>query len=157
MKPIILLTLLLFLAQQCLPTAKVTEAQSPTSLSEARILGVIDYSDERTKSVITAPASVRSGEDFQLTITTSGGGCERAGDLGVVMSEAGATIMVYDFTTATRPGIACTAIFKQFPHTVTLRFNKPGEAVIRVWGRRMGGDTPPLGVPTVLEHRLMVK
>lgn len=65
--------------------------------------------------------------------------------------------MVYDFTEATHPGVVCIAVIKRLPHTVTLRFEKPGEAVIRVWGRRVGPETPPLGVPTVLEHPITIK
>ena len=156
MKPILLI-LLLLLFQQKPPANQASENRQSTNLPEARILAVIDYSDERTKDVITAPATVRVGEDFQITITTSGGGCERAGDTGVLITENSATVMVYDFTTATRPGVACTMIFKQMPHVVSLRFTRPGEAVIQVWGRRIGKDTPPMGVPTVLERRVMVK
>jgi hypothetical protein len=65
--------------------------------------------------------------------------------------------MVYNFTTATHPGVACTMILKRIPHTVSLRFTKTGEAFIRVWGRRVGGDSPGLGVPVVLEKRITVK
>jgi hypothetical protein len=40
---------------------------------------------------------------------------------------------------------------------LSLRFEKPGQALIRVWGRRVGPDTPPFGVPAILEHRLTIK
>lgn len=122
---------------------------------EARILGLVD---ERANDTVIAPSTVSVGEDFQVTVTTTGSGCERAGDTGVVVTENGATVMVYDFTSSIRPGVTCTLEFKRMPHTVTLRFTKPGEALIQVWGRRVGPDTPPVGVgvPTVLERRVMV-
>ena len=120
---------------------------------EARVLGLVD---ERLADTLVAPSAVSVGEDFQITVTTSGSGCEREGDTGVIVTENSATVMVYDFTAATHPGVACTMIFKRMPHTVTLRFTKPGEAVIRVWGRRTGPDTPPVGAPTVIERRVMV-
>lgn len=136
------------------PVAAQRQAKpQSTPAREARVLGILD---ENANDALVAPAAVRAGEDFQVTITTTGGGCERAGDTGVIVSENGATVMVYDFTTATHPGVACTMIFKQLRHTVTLRFTKPGEALIRVWGRRVGSDTPPVGAPAVLERRVTV-
>jgi hypothetical protein len=125
------------------------------SEKEQRVLGNI--SGDR-KEVVDAPETVRAGEDFKVTINTFGSGCEREGDTGVIVSESSATIMVYDFTSATHPGVICTMIAKRMPHVVTLRFTKPGEATIRIWGRRFEKDAPPLeGAPTVLEHRVTVK
>jgi predicted RNA-binding protein with TRAM domain len=131
--------------------------QPEASRQEARILGIIDFHADGTQGVLTAPATVQAGEEFQVTITTFGGGCEREGDTSVVITETAANVMVYDFTTATRPDVACTAILKRLPHTVTLSFTTPGEALIRVWGRRVGPETPPMGVPTILEQRVMVQ
>ncbi|MBI2363874.1 MAG: hypothetical protein HYV01_02560 [Deltaproteobacteria bacterium] len=136
--------------------ASVVATQRPPT-QEARTLGVIDFGDDRTKDVVSAPTTVRVREDFAVKIATYGGGCDREGDNGVIVTRTGATVMVYDFTAATRPDVICAAVFKRLPHTVTLRFERPGEALIRIWGRRIGVDTPPLGAPTVLEHRVMVK
>jgi hypothetical protein len=120
---------------------------------EARILGFLD---EQFPDTIVVPSAVSVGEDFQVTVITSGSGCEREADTGVIVTENGANVMVYDFTAATHPGVVCLAVLKRLPHTVTLRFTKPGEAVIRVWGRRGGATIPPMGEPTVLERRVMV-
>jgi hypothetical protein len=110
------------------------------------------------KDVVDAPATVRAGEDFKVTINTFGSGCEREGDTGVIISESSATVMVYDFTSATHPGVICAMIAKRMPHVVTLRFTKPGEATIRIWGRRFDKDAPPPeGAPAVLEHRVTVE
>lgn len=136
--------------------ASVVATQRPPT-QEARTLGVIDFGDDRTRDVVSAPNTVRVHEEFPVKITTYGGGCDREGDNGVIVTRTGATVMVYDFTAATRPDVICTAVIKRLPHTVTLRFERPGEALIRIWGRRIGVDTPPLGAPTVLEHRVMVK
>lgn len=136
--------------------ASVVATQRPPT-QEARTLGVIDFGDDRTRDVVSAPNTVRVHEEFPVKITTYGGGCDREGDNGVIVTRTGATVMVYDFTAATRPDVICAAVFKRLPHTVTLRFERPGEALIRIWGRRIGVDTPPLGAPTVLEHRVMVK
>jgi hypothetical protein len=132
-------------------------ASPPSVTQEALVPGIIDFDDDRNRGVLTAPASVGVREDFQVTINTFGGGCEREGDTSVIMSATGATLIVYDITAATRPDVICTAVVKRLPHIVALRFEKPGEALIRVWGRRVGPETPPLGVPFVLEHRVTVK
>jgi len=58
---------------------------------------------------------------------------------------------------STLPFDGCTGMIKRPPHTATLRFEKPGEALIQIWGRRIGVDTPPLGAPTVIEHCVMVQ
>jgi hypothetical protein len=121
---------------------------------EARVLGILD---ESANDAVVAPTTVPAGEDFQVTITTIGSGCEREADSGVIVSENGATVMVYDFTKATHPGVACAMILKHLRHTVTLRFTKRGKALIRVWGRRIGSDTPMAGAPTVLERHVTVR
>jgi hypothetical protein len=118
-----------------------------------RVLGLLVGNQEE---VVIVPEAVRVGEDFQVTVNTFGGGCETQGDEGVILSEDRAFVTVYDFTEATRPGIACTKIAKTFPHTVTLRFTKAGVGVIRIWARRIGPDTPLDGAPIVLERLVKV-
>jgi hypothetical protein len=48
-------------------------------------------------------------------------------------------------------------LLQRFEHTVTLRFDEPGEKTLRVWGRRLAEDTPAGGAPVVLEHALTVE
>lgn len=124
---------------------------------EAVVPGVIDFGDERTNGVLVAPSSVEVRENFRIIINTFGGGCESKGHTSVILSAQGATLLVYNITVATRPDVICTAVVKRIPHTAMLRFDKPGEALIRIWGRRVGAETPPLGMPFVLEHRVLVK
>jgi hypothetical protein len=152
-----IVAVLILLSQQGDIASRAAASSQRQNQSDARVLGVIAAGNDWLDNVITAPASVKAGKDFQVTITTSGGGCERAGDTGVVMTENSATVMVYDFTSATHPGVACTMIYKRLPHSVTLCFTKPGEAIIRIWGRRSGGATSPFGEPAIFEHRVMVK
>ena len=131
-------------------------AQPGLTPGERRVAGIIDFFDSGTDDVITAPNRVRAGEDFQVTITTFGGGCERAGGADVSMAANTATVSVYDFSTA-GPDVACTLELKRMPRSVTLRFPTPGEALIRVQGVRVGQATPPAGIPAVLEQRLTVE
>ena len=131
-------------------------AQAGSMPGERRVPGIIDFYDSGTADVITAPDRVRAGEELQVTITTFGGGCERAGGADVRMAANTATVSVYDYSAA-GPEVACTQELKRMPRTVTLRFPTPGEALIRVEGVRVGQATPPEGIPTVLERRLTVE
>ena len=92
-----------------------------------------------------------------MKILTLGGGCEREGDTSVIQGEVDAAIFVYDFTSATKPATACTMELKRLSHTATLNFKKPGEVIIRLWGRRTGSDTPLGGEPMILEKKIMVE
>lgn len=123
----------------------------------ARILGLLDVSPGERADTLKAPTTAKVGESFPITITTSGGGCESAGDASVILGDLEANVTVYDMTVATRPNVACTMIFKRMPHTASIRFSKPGDAVIRVWGRRTGSDTPSFGSPTVIEYHVKVQ
>lgn len=137
-------------------TAAAYAAQPCQCEDTARVPGVLSFRAQPTTDVIVAPAIVRVGEVFQVTITTFGDGCDSAGDTGVVFDANGVTLWVYDITAATHPGVVCTSILKRLRHTVNISFDAPGERVIRVWGRRSGPELPPQGEPIVLEHRLTV-
>src|SRR5262245_483021 len=131
-------------------------AEGPEAAKEARVLGIIDYNGQ-SQDVITAPSSVKPGKEFEVKIKTQGGGCEREGDTSVVLMENGASITIYDFTTATQPNTPCTKILKTFTHTATLKFDQPGEMLLRVWGRAIAADTPPDGAPVVVEKKIKVE
>jgi hypothetical protein len=92
-----------------------------------------------------------------VTITTFGGGCDRAADAAAIVDAAGATLVAYDFTRATTPDVVCTAILQRLTHTVTVRFDQPGDMVLRLWGRRVGPDTSAAGVPEVIEQHVLVQ
>lgn len=156
-KIILIAALAIFPLQLKLLSASPTESPTSASVSkEARVLGIIDFNSE-SQNVITAPQTVKAGKDFEVRISTQGGGCEREGDTSVILLENAASIIVFDFTTATQPGVVCTMILKRLSHTATLRFANPGEVLIRVWGRRIAADTPPDGVPLIVERKITVK
>ena len=132
-------------------------SEGPLKPEESRVLGVFVGPSSDFDRAIEGPDTVRAGETFTVTITTGGGGCERVGDEGVLLAERDAIVMVYDFTSANRPGVICTEELKALRHEVPLTFSKPGEAVIRVWGRKQTRTSPPYGEPTVIERRLVVR
>jgi heat shock protein HslJ len=131
-------------------------SKPPAAPASALVPGILDFNAADSQPVVTAPENVVTGEDFEVTITTFGGGCEEAGPVSAIQTLDGATIFVYDETTATHPGVVCTTILKQLPHTVTLRFDEPGEKLLQIWGRRVSPEAGPLGEPTVIEHRIVV-
>jgi hypothetical protein len=118
---------------------------------ESRVPGIIEYYGD--KSVLLAPKIVQVNKDFKIKFNTFGGGCEREGDEDVIVSEGIATVKVYDLT-ASFPGAVCNAVLRMLPHTVRLRFTKPGDATIKIEGIRRARDTSP--APIVLEHQLTV-
>jgi hypothetical protein len=123
---------------------------------EERVLGVLELHSEPTVDVIDAPSWARAGEPFVVVVRTYGSGCERVGDAGVIVSRDTASIMLYDFTRATTPNVVCAMVRKRFVHAVVVQFDRPANATIRVWGRRLTAGLPPAGEPIVLEHQLLV-
>jgi hypothetical protein len=122
-----------------------------------RIPGTIEIETATGKeSNLLAPAVVQAGRDFKVTITTYGGGCESKGGEEVTVSENTAIVEVYDFTTATSLSSVCTMPLLHFPHTVTLRFEKPGEAIIKIVGQRELNSGIWRGRSFVREHSLTV-
>ena len=119
-----------------------------------RRVGILRLYRTDPPSALVAPDTVRAGVDFQVGATTLGGGCERAGETEVQVSGGVAVVTPYDYTA--RAG-ACHDILLYLPHAATLRFSTPGEAVVRVRGRRVGPDTPRDGVPHTVEKRVVVR
>jgi hypothetical protein len=143
---------------QMLKEACPAAENSPADRQQARVPGVIAFDEAKSSDGVEVPTAVKADEEFQIAVITTGSGCVNAGETEVVLSDTSADVFVYDLTTATRPGVACTMIFKQFRHTARLKFSKPGEAVVRVWGRRItGGDDAPAGRPIIVEKRITVR
>jgi hypothetical protein len=93
--------------------AAALHAPGPTP-EEARIPAALEFGQVGVTAgakdnVILMPETIGVNEDFQVTIVTFGSGCDRAGDTGVILTAAGATIMVYDLTRAVDPSVMCTA------------------------------------------------
>ena len=87
---------------------------------------------------ITAPDTVAVNTDFDVSLTTSGGGCQKVGSTTVAMVDGRtAEIRPYDWYEV-KPS-ACTTIYKIFPHYARLQFGQTGTATLRVIG--MNGDS----------------
>lgn len=104
---------------------------------------------------IAAPSEVKADTEFEISISTYGNGCHWMGDTSVVLDETSADVFVYDKTSATKPGTVCTMVFREFEHKARLKFDKKGEAVVRIWARYAGNL--PMGKPAVVERKIIVK
>jgi hypothetical protein len=125
-------------------------AQEP----DERNVGIIRLYQTDPPAALVVPDTVRAGVDFQVAATTLVGGCERAGETEVEVRDRLATVTPYDYTARTA---SCTDILRFLPHAATLRFASPGEAVVRLQGRRVGPDTPRGGVAVTVEKRVVVR
>jgi len=129
-------------------------ATGPTPLEE-RIIGVIAVAGDTTTKVLVVPDSARAGTGFQVTVTTFGNGCDRAGEVEVEMRGLVATLHPYDYTR--RDAAACDPAVRRFPRSTTLTFAERGDALVRVQGRRIGPGTPPGGAMIQIERSVRVR
>ena len=149
-------TLLVTLLAGVLSTLFIGCGTTPVG-TPVRIPGVIECETATGKlSHLVAPTVVQADKDFKITFHTYGGGSKSKGGEEVYITENNATVEVYDFTTATSLSSVCTMQLKLFPHTVTLRFAKPGEAIIKIVGQREVNSGIWRRRSFVREHRLMV-
>jgi hypothetical protein len=107
---------------------------------------VVDGQEAR----VGVPARVNAGADFQVNISTYGGGCHRQGDTEVSVSQGTRTVDVSPFDEVNVEAGVCTQELKTFSHTATVRFEQPGTAVVRVHGVRLQ-DRAPVTVTRTVE------
>ena len=115
-----------------------SEVTGPDPASE---IGVIDFypAGVPTSDVITAPTVVRAGAEFRVSVRTYGGGCTSADGATVTYpSPSLAVVVPYDATHVPLGG-GCTHVLRMLEHEVTLRFAVPGQATVRVEGRKEPG------------------
>jgi hypothetical protein len=87
-------------------------------------------------SPLQAPAEARQGVPFEITVTTYGSGsCTRPDGAETSVTGLLATVRPFDLERR-GPNVACTADLRAYPRPVTLRFDEPGQATIRVIGAR---------------------
>jgi hypothetical protein len=90
-----------------------------------RVPGRIDL-DEQRSSFLQVPESTGAGQSFEVTVVTSGDGCQSIGDVEVTLEGDVANLVPYDIRTLdSRP---CTLEIKKFVHVITLQFDAVGEA-----------------------------
>lgn len=109
----------------------------------------------RDTAAITAPDTVARGEDFTVRIRTFGGGCTRETvRVDLAVTESLAEIKPFN---RTRNANACTADLLILEHSLRMRFDVAGRAVLRVIGEQRGASTGAANGPAVLERSLVVR
>ena len=111
----------------------------PSGEWNRRIGVIIPGSPEPWNYVLAAPEAVQAGVPFEVTVTTRDSrSCTRPSGAEVQYREEPdgpvAEITPYDLLREGE-GVVCTADHYAFPRTVTLQFDAPGEATLRVRGR----------------------
>ncbi len=119
--------------------------QAPTASTQI-VIGTIDAGGTLDR-VITGPATGVVGERLSLTVSTFGNACITAAGADVNVGGLEATVTPYD---RAYQG-ACIDILKAYPRPVTVTFDQPGEATVRVVGRSFY----QAGLVTV-EHHLSI-
>lgn len=106
-----------------------------TGPDERRMVGILSV-EEHEAPAIKLPAVVKAGEEFVVTVTTMwSSGCARKGNTAVSMDGPTAVITPYDIITEARNQV-CTGALQSFHHTVTLRFDEPGNGRVLVRVRK---------------------
>ena len=100
---------------------------------------------------VSVPDSARAGEPFTVELASYGGGCVRKGRTDVANEGMTADIRPFDYHNTAR-NVVCTAELSLYRHDVTVRFDRPGTATIRVHGRRM-----PNGEPVVITRTVVIR
>ncbi len=108
---------------------------------QRRDIGVIGDNTTSPTYTIQAPATVAPGVEFAVIVRTVSVACSVAD--GATLDYEGpdrltAVIVPYDRTP--RPGRACPDILVRSARALVVRFIIPGQAMIRVEGRRTPGD-----------------
>lgn len=135
----------LFACTSLFATAACPGITGLTERWERRPAYLVDHETAR----VVVPAQVSAGADFQVNITSYGGGCERQGDTEVSISQQARTAEVTPYDETNVAAEVCTQELKMFAHTATVRFEQPGTAVVRVHGVRLQDKAPVTVTRTV--------
>lgn len=108
---------------------------APVGRGGERRLGVVAFYHEPVR--IAVPETVAVGAALRVVVTTYGGGCVTKGDTEVTVAARLAEVRPFDRYAT---GGACTEELRLHAHEAAVRFTHPGQAVVRVQGRREPGD-----------------
>jgi hypothetical protein len=108
---------------------------SPTEPNTERVIGRIDPSLS-SRPVVAAPAEVRAGAEFTVTVTTVGFGCTIAEGGAVVVREDLARIVPYDRVPDAGHDTFCPEVVTILPRDLRVTMPRAGTARLRVVGFR---------------------
>jgi hypothetical protein len=113
---------------------------------------------EPTQTAVSVPDTVTAGKAFTVTVRTKGvDGCWEAAGTEVEQGASSAVVIPYD-RAAKNHDYACSDSNIEIDHSVELTFAHPGEAIIRVRGRKVvGQEFNQEGEPIEVEKRIHVR
>lgn len=107
---------------------------SSTGVNEVTTIGVIEELNTGEDAIVV-PDVVQAGEEFEVTVTTSGrNSCVREDRTEVEVEGSSAEITPYDVTSERSDG-GCAQVIVHLTRTETITFDEPGPALIVVYGR----------------------
>ena len=109
-----------------------------SSADDERPLGRLRSQDA---SAIAAPDTVTAGIAFDVTVTTTGSGCEKRIETDVSISGHLAVIRPYDILEDPNARV-CPDIYITHRHAARVTVDAPGRAVVRAVGRRTMNGRP---------------
>ena len=135
----------------------ISGAQANLSSSGATLSMSSSLDGAEARAVISAPDEVQAGVPFEATITTIGPSmCWRADGAETQVSGSLAVVTPHDFSPESED-FGCGDALINLPRTVKITFAAPGEAVLRVNGRKVvGGNTAAASSATV-EKQILVR
>ncbi len=90
---------------------------------------------------ITAPTTVRAGEQFEVAVRTYGlNSCWSMGETEVSAAGASATVSPFDIPGRPTQNTGCHTAIVEFNHTASIRFDTPGTGTVIVRGRDLVQD-----------------
>lgn len=108
-------------------------------------------------TVLDAPDEVQAGTAFEVTVTTLAlNGCYERDREEIEQQDTVIEITPYDRDPSAGSGDSCPDVVGALDSTVELQFNTPGEAIIRLNGRRVLGQDPSDSESAVIEHEVTV-
>jgi hypothetical protein len=91
--------------------------------------------------VIEVPAVATAGASFTVAVTTYGGGCIAEDRTVVLVTGMTADVVPYQRVYRPRANEACTEELRITRREASVTFQAPGQAVVRMHGRAMPGDS----------------
>lgn len=122
-----------------------------TGIERRELPAILEYHGQ-SENVLTTPASVAANTDFDVIVSSYGGGCDQQGWVDAHQSESTIDLEVYDLVGMPNEKVFCPGILLRFTHRVTLRAPDSGDITLRVHGRSEPGDAP-----LIIEHTITVE
>ena len=155
----------------CAAAVLLSACQMSTTPEHRRVVGILEWvrtapgssagraaaEGSRPPEMVVAPDTVQAGVPFTAVITTIGfDSCWDADGASIESNPQLAVVTPYDrYSRSEEQG--CLTMHFPLQHAVQVTFTQPGEAILRVNGRKVSGQDFESGTPIQVERRIHVK